>query len=117
MSRSRSGSSAAPGARKEASARAKAFVTAAHNFDRYMGERTSYSFDGPYDANWKVTQQTPEERLVFLPCGQEQYVVLTTELRVVPLTSDPSKVSSITMNAGDEGLRTDYHLIWKRCPQ
>ncbi|MFC4051284.1 DUF4360 domain-containing protein [Actinomadura syzygii] len=95
---------------------AKAFVSAAHNFQGYDREPVSFSFNGPYDANWKVTHQTPEERLVFLPCGQERYVVLTTELRVAPLTSDPSKVSFISMDGGDSSLRTDYHLSWKRCP-
>ncbi|MFI0372153.1 DUF4360 domain-containing protein [Actinomadura sp. 1N219] len=77
---------------------------------------TTFDLAGPRDGEFQVTDLVPEDQLVWKPCHVERNLGITTELRVDLGTSDPSKVSSISMNA-DGGSRTTYHLAWKLCPE
>ncbi|WUI02730.1 DUF4360 domain-containing protein [Spirillospora sp. NBC_00431] len=75
---------------------------------------TTFTLKGPHDGNFQFTDRVPEDQLVWKMCGVERSINVNTELRVDKGTSDPSKVSSISMNSA-EGSRTTYHLAWKLC--
>lgn len=92
-------------------------ATATQRAMHYILEPTGYttfSLKGPQDGNFEFTDQIAEDQIVWKMCGVERGINVDTELRVDKGTSDPSKVSSITMNSG-EGSRTTYHLAWKLC--
>ncbi|TMQ92951.1 DUF4360 domain-containing protein [Actinomadura soli] len=75
---------------------------------------TTVNLAGPQNDDFQVVVRTPVERLVWKPCDLERDLGVNTELRADLGTSDPSKVSSISMNA-DGGNRTRYHFAWKQC--
>ncbi|RKS78883.1 uncharacterized protein DUF4360 [Actinomadura pelletieri DSM 43383] len=74
-----------------------------------------HTFHGPYDDNWQITLNTPEDELVFTPCGENPRFVVNTELRAIPGT-DKTKTSFISMDTFDGSIKSTYHLVRKRCP-
>lgn len=76
----------------------------------------SHTLKGEYADNWQFTDKNEVAQLVWKPCGEERNFNVNTELRVLKGTSDPSKVSFITMDSTDGSIKTTYHFAWKTCP-
>lgn len=89
-------------------------------FYYFQGEsRTSqirHNFAGPVDGDWQRTDRIGVSSLSFLPCGEERYLNVNTELRVSGGSSNTKKTTSfITMDSTDGNLDTVYHVAWKKC--
>jgi len=74
-----------------------------------------HSFAGPLDGDWQRTDKVGVSSLSFLPCGEERYLNVNTELRVDRGWSDKKKASFLTMDSTDGNLDTVYHVAWKKC--
>lgn len=76
----------------------------------------TYTINGPATGNFQHSDSVPQAQLVWAPCGEQQDLVVNTELRVNK-GSDGSKVSSASLNHSDNNpLIQTYHLTWKTCP-
>ena len=54
--------------------------------------------------------------MAYLPCGEERYLNVNTELRVSGGWSNTKKTTSmLTMDSTDGNLDTVYHVAWKKC--
>jgi uncharacterized protein DUF4360 len=86
----------------------------------FQGERQStrirHDFAGPYDGDWQRTDSVGISSLAFLPCGEQRYLNVNTELRVNAGTSNIRKTTSmLTMDSTDGRIDTVYHVSWKKC--
>jgi opacity protein-like surface antigen len=85
----------------------------------FQGERQNtrirHNFAGPMDGDWQRTDKVGIRSLSFLPCGEERYLNVNTELRVNRGSSSSRKTSMLTMDSTDGNLDTVYHLAWKKC--
>ena len=85
----------------------------------FQGERQStriqHNFRGPVEANWQRTDSVGISSLSFLPCGEQRYLNVNTELRVNRGWSSRNSTSFLTMDSTDGRLDTVYRLAWKKC--
>ncbi|MGK5680266.1 DUF4360 domain-containing protein [Actinoplanes sp. URMC 104] len=86
----------------------------------FQGERQStrirHDFSGPFDGNWQRTDSVGISSLAFLPCGEQRYLNVNTELRVNAGSSNTKKTTSmLTMDSTDGRIDTVYHVAWKKC--
>lgn len=78
--------------------------------------RIKHSFAGWKDGDWQTADHVGIAALTFLPCGEERYLNVNTELRVSAGRSNARKTTSLlTMDSTDGSIATVYHLAWKRC--
>nr|WP_221382450.1 DUF4360 domain-containing protein [Actinoplanes polyasparticus] len=79
--------------------------------------RSRHNFTGPTDGNWQRTDTIGISSLAFMPCGEDRYLNVNTELRVNAGRSDRQKktTSFLTMDSTDGNLDTIYHVAWKKC--
>ncbi|MEV4281501.1 DUF4360 domain-containing protein [Actinoplanes xinjiangensis] len=90
------------------------------SFYYFQGEarthRSRHTFTGPADGDWQRTDTIGISSLSFLPCGEQRYLNVNTELRVNAGWSDRKKTTSLlTMDSTDGNIDTVYHLAWKKC--
>jgi hypothetical protein len=90
------------------------------SFYYFQGDRSTakskHNFSGPLDGDWKRTDTMGIGSMAFLPCGEERYLNVNTELRVSAGWSDTKKTTSmLTMDSTDGNLDTVYHVAWKKC--
>ncbi|GAA3345490.1 DUF4360 domain-containing protein [Amorphoplanes nipponensis] len=90
------------------------------SFYYFQGERRTtrirHNFSGPMDANWQRTDTVGVSSLSFLPCGEERYLNINTELRVNAGWSNSRRTTSLlTMDSTDGHIDTIYHVAWKKC--
>ncbi|WP_432021421.1 DUF4360 domain-containing protein [Streptomyces sp. 1222.5] len=78
--------------------------------------RITHQFNGPYADNWEASDETSYADLVWAPCGEDRNLNVNTELRVYTGTSNPNRVSFMSMDSTDGSVSTKYHLEWKECP-
>ncbi|MFF4797063.1 DUF4360 domain-containing protein [Streptomyces sp. NPDC001351] len=76
----------------------------------------THPFSGSYNDDWQATDSTDWAQLVWAPCGVQRNFNINTELRVSAGTTNPGKVSFMTMDSTDGDISTVYHLAWKDCP-
>jgi hypothetical protein len=85
----------------------------------FQGERQTtriqHNFTGPADSDWQRTDSVGIASLSFLPCGEERYLNVNTELRVNRGQSSPRATSFLTMDSTDGRIDTVYHVAWKKC--
>src|SRR4051794_6327205 len=85
----------------------------------FQGERQStriqHIFTGPVDSDWERTDSVAIGSLSYLPCGEERYLNVNTELRVSQDSFGPKATSFLTMDSTDGRLDTTYHVAWKKC--
>ncbi|MBB5119440.1 hypothetical protein AF335_20515 [Streptomyces eurocidicus] len=84
-----------------------------------MSQTTSvtHRFSGPVSDNWRTTDVTAADALVYAPCGAQRILNVNTELRVSAGTSDPATTNSfMAMDSTDGSVNTLYHFSWKECP-
>jgi hypothetical protein len=85
----------------------------------FQGEAQStqirHDFTGPADADWQRTDSVGIGSLSFLPCGEERYLNVNTELRVNRGWSSSKATSFLTMDSTDGRIDTVYHVAWKKC--
>jgi hypothetical protein len=85
----------------------------------FQGEAQStqirHDFPGPADADWQRTDSVGIGSLSFLPCGEERYLNVNTELRVNRGWSSSKATSFLTMDSTDGRIDTVYHVAWKKC--
>jgi uncharacterized protein DUF4360 len=85
----------------------------------FQGERQStrirHNFTGPVDSDWQRTDTLGVASLSFLPCGEERFLNVNTELRVNRGWSSRKATSFLTMDSTDGRLDTVYHVAWKKC--
>ncbi|MCD9195007.1 DUF4360 domain-containing protein [Streptomyces albireticuli] len=84
-----------------------------------MSQTTSvtHRFTGPLSDNWRTTDVTAADALVYAPCGAQRILNVNTELRVAAGTSDPDTTNSfMAMDSTDGSVNTLYHFSWKECP-
>ncbi|GAA2703449.1 DUF4360 domain-containing protein [Actinoplanes palleronii] len=88
-------------------------------FYYFQGERQTTksrnTFTGPVDSDWQRTDTVAVSSLSFLPCGEQRYLNVNTELRVAAGSSDKKKTSFVTMDSTDGNLDTVYRVAWKKC--
>jgi hypothetical protein len=77
--------------------------------------RIKHSFNGPMDTDWQRTDNVGIASLSFLPCGEERYLNVNTELRVNRGWSSSKTTSYLTMDSTDGSIETVYHVAWKKC--
>ncbi|NEB96234.1 DUF4360 domain-containing protein [Streptomyces bauhiniae] len=77
----------------------------------------THPFGGAYNDDWQVTDRTDWAQLVWAPCGVLRNFNINTELRVNAGSTNPGKVSFMTMDSTDGDISTIYHLAWKECPK
>lgn len=75
----------------------------------------SHTFSGPMDDNFQTTDTTELASMSYLPCGEQRYLNINTELRVSLGSSDAKKSSFIQMDSTDGQISTKYHFAWKKC--
>lgn len=90
------------------------------SFYYFQGEaqthRTRHQFAGPVEGDWQRTDNIGISSMSFLPCGEQRYLNVNTELRVNAGWSDKKKTTSfLTMDSTDGNLDTVYHVAWKKC--
>ncbi|MBW6433400.1 DUF4360 domain-containing protein [Actinoplanes hulinensis] len=90
------------------------------SFYYFQGEarthRSRHQFTGPTDGDWQRTDSFGINSVSFLPCGEQRYLNVNTELRVNAGWSDKSRATSfLTMDSTDGNLDTVYHVTWKKC--
>ncbi|ARZ71903.1 DUF4360 domain-containing protein [Streptomyces sp. HU2014] len=84
-----------------------------------MSQTTSvtHRFTGPLSDNWRTTDVTAADALVYAPCGAQRILNVNTELRVGAGTSDTDTTNSfMAMDSTDGSVNTLYHFSWKECP-
>ncbi|MEU8816163.1 DUF4360 domain-containing protein [Actinoplanes sp. NPDC048796] len=85
----------------------------------FQGERQStrikHDFTGPADGDWVRSDSVGIQSLSFLPCGEERYLNINTELRVNRGWSSPKATSFLTMDSTDGNIETTYHVAWQKC--
>ena len=74
---------------------------------------TNEEFTGPFSGVWSTTDRTDVATLVYAPCGAQVNLNVNTELRVD--AGDTDAASYVSMDTSRGGVRTVYHLGWKRC--
>ena len=78
--------------------------------------RIRHGFTGPSDGDWQRTDTVGVSSLSFLPCGEQRYLNVNTELRVNRGWSDTRNTTSfLTMDSTDGSIDTVYHVAWKHC--
>ncbi|MEU7425218.1 DUF4360 domain-containing protein [Streptomyces sp. NPDC040750] len=77
----------------------------------------THPFTGVHNDDWQATDSTDWAQLVWAPCGVLRNFNINTELRVNAGTSNPGKVSFMTMDSTDGDISTVYHLAWQQCPK
>ena len=77
--------------------------------------RIRHDFTGPIDTDFERTDSVGISSLSFLPCGEERYLNVNTELRVNRGQSSSTATSFMTMDSTDGSIDTVYHIAWKRC--
>ena len=78
--------------------------------------RIRHNFEGPADGNWQRNDNVGISSLSYLPCGEQRYLNVNTELRVNRGWSDTKRTTSmLTMDSTDGNLDTVYHVAWKKC--
>jgi hypothetical protein len=76
----------------------------------------SETFTGPLDGIWSTTDSAEVTALVWAPCGATANLNVNTDLRVDASGSDDERAGSyLSMDTTRGGVRTIYHLDWKRC--
>lgn len=90
------------------------------SFYYFQGEvqthKTRHNFTGPPDGDWQRTDTIGISSVSFLPCGEQRYLNVNTELRVNAGWSDKKKTTSfLTMDSTDGNLDTVYHIAWEKC--
>ncbi|TDD34089.1 DUF4360 domain-containing protein [Actinomadura sp. KC06] len=93
---------------------AKAVQKSSHHLQSPPARITTLDLVGPQNGDFQTTDRIPPDQLVWKRCGLERNLGVGAELRADTGTSDPSEVSSISMNAAD-GDRATYHFAWKQC--
>lgn len=95
---------------------ASAYQSANYYFQgERQNSRVRHNFAGPMDGDWQRTEKVGIRALSFLPCGEERYLNVNTELRVNRGWSSSRKNSMLTMDSTDGNIDTVYHLAWKKC--
>lgn len=74
-------------------------------------EYRSHSFVGPIEDGWMTTDETEIGAVSFMPCGEQRFLNVNTELRVNAGTSDVKNSTSFI--SLDEAF--DFRFIWKKC--
>ncbi len=77
--------------------------------------RIKHAFTGPTDSDWQRTDNVGIASLSFLPCGEQRYLNINTELRVNRGSSNPHTTNFVTMDSTDGSIDTVYRVAWKRC--
>jgi len=78
--------------------------------------RIRHDFTGYTDGFWQRTDTVGIGSLSYLPCGEQRYLNINTELRVNGGWSNTSRTTSfLTMDSTDGRLDTVYHFAWKKC--
>ncbi|SDS45343.1 DUF4360 domain-containing protein [Actinoplanes derwentensis] len=89
------------------------------SFYYFQGEskttRYRHALSGPLDSDYQRTDTLGVASLSFLPCGEQRYLNVNTELRVSAGSSDRKKTSFLTMDSTDGNLDTIYHVTWQKC--
>lgn len=92
--------------------------------DRYhlQGTQTppydSHAFVGPRDDTWSWRSDVADETaLAWTPCGEQPLLLVDSELRVFPGSSDLTRTTSyLSKDSLDEGAYGNiYDLVWRRC--
>jgi hypothetical protein len=96
---------------------ASAVETASYYFQgEPRSTRIAHAFAGPADGDWQRTDSVAISSLSFLPCGEQRYLNVNTELRASAGSSDARRTTSfVTMDSTDGNLNTVYHVAWKKC--
>ncbi|WIM94194.1 DUF4360 domain-containing protein [Actinoplanes oblitus] len=88
-------------------------------FYYFQGEthttRIKHDFRGWMDTDWQHTDRVEVSSLSYLPCGEQRYLNVNTELRVSAGTSSRKTTSFLTMDSSDASLDTVYHVAWLKC--
>ncbi|MZE77938.1 DUF4360 domain-containing protein [Streptomyces xinghaiensis] len=74
----------------------------------------SRSFAGPYDGEWRISENTPAAEQVWAPCGAKRLLNINTELRVDAGSSGANAANIMAMESTKVPGAT-YKLKWKRC--
>jgi hypothetical protein len=77
--------------------------------------RIRHDFTGPVDTDFERTDSVGIGSLSYLPCGEERFLNVNTELRVNLGWSSPKATSFLNMDSTDGRLDTVYHVAWKKC--
>jgi hypothetical protein len=85
----------------------------------FQGEPRStriwHDFTGPADSDWQRSDSVGIASLSVLPCGEQRYLNVNTELRVKRGWSSRNATSFLTMDSTDGRIDTVYHVAWKKC--
>jgi len=86
----------------------------------FQGERRTtkirHNFTGYTDGDWQRTDTIGISSLSFLPCGEERYLNVNTELRVNGGWSNTrNSTSFLTMDSTDGRIDTVFHVAWRAC--
>jgi len=77
--------------------------------------RVRHDFSGPLDSDFQRTDTVGIGSLSYLPCGEERFLNVNTELRVNRGWSSPKATSFLNMDSTDGRIDTVYHVAWKKC--
>lgn len=78
----------------------------------------SHVFKGPLDDNWQATDVAEIGSVSYLPCGEQRYLNINTEVKVSPGPTDSAKktTSIMSVDSSDVDLSTIYRFAWMKCP-
>jgi hypothetical protein len=77
----------------------------------------THTFRGPLVDDWQSSDVVDGAALVYVPCGEERNLNISTELRVSAGTSDPTTTTSyMSMDSVDAAFGSTYYFAWLRCP-
>jgi hypothetical protein len=77
--------------------------------------RIKHDFKGWMDDEWQQTDRVEVGSMSFLPCGEQRYLNVNTELRVNGGSSSRQTTNFLTMDSSDGDLKTVYHMSWLKC--
>lgn len=75
-------------------------------------DRRRHEYKGAFEDSWQANDTTEWAQVVWGPCKEKRLFNINTEMRI---TGNDSKVSYITMDSLDAGLKTTYHYALKKC--
>lgn len=108
------------GAEFHGRARLAAGASALHRTNYYFqgladNHIVDHPFAGPFFGKWQTSDVNSGGEDVYAPCGALRGVNINTELRVYEGSSDPNRVSTMSMTSTGGDVDTLVHFDWKPC--
>ncbi|WP_344903479.1 DUF4360 domain-containing protein [Actinomadura meridiana] len=95
---------------------AMATLKVGYSFQNAPSSEITQTLNGPFNDEWWITDHPSPDSITWKPCDEDWNLNFTSDLRAHQGTSDPSKVSYVSMENMNNFPHHLYDLAWKTCP-